>query len=46
MTQTGLVCDSCGAQAHSTAKFCSECGTRLAQATEHEGHLARAEAMP
>ena len=33
LTQTGLVCASCGAQSSSTAKFCSECGTPLNQAT-------------
>jgi adenylate cyclase len=30
----GLVCASCGAQASRTAKFCGECGTRLAPATQ------------
>jgi adenylate cyclase len=30
----GLFCGSCGAQSSPTAKFCSECGTRLAQATQ------------
>jgi class 3 adenylate cyclase len=29
-----LFCGSCGAQASPTAKFCSECGTLLAQATQ------------
>jgi class 3 adenylate cyclase len=33
LTQTGLVCGSCGAQSSPTAKFCSECGTPLNQAT-------------
>ncbi|MGO9157104.1 adenylate/guanylate cyclase domain-containing protein [Mycobacterium sp.] len=33
MTQIGLVCGSCGAQSSPTAKFCSECGTPLNQAT-------------
>jgi adenylate cyclase len=33
LTQTGLVCGSCGAQSSPAAKFCSECGTRLTQAT-------------
>ena len=30
----GLICGSCGAQFSPTAKFCGECGTRLAQATQ------------
>ena len=34
LTATGLVCGSCGAQSSPTAKFCSECGTRLTQATQ------------
>ncbi|OBH90205.1 cyclase [Mycobacterium sp. E2733] len=33
MTQTGLVCGSCGAQSSPVAKFCSECGTALNEAT-------------
>jgi adenylate cyclase len=33
LTATGLVCGSCGALCSPTAKFCSECGTRLTQAT-------------
>ncbi len=33
-TTTGLICGSCGAQSGPTAKFCGECGTRLAQATQ------------
>src|SRR6476469_6526353 len=31
---TGLFCGSSGAQSSPTAKFCGECGTRLAQATQ------------
>ena len=34
LTATGLLCGSCGAQSHATAKFCSECGTPLKQATQ------------
>ena len=34
LTATGLYCGSCGAQSSPTAKFCSECGTRLTQATQ------------
>src|ERR1700756_122342 len=30
-TATELVCGSCGAHSSPTAKFCSECGARLAQ---------------
>ena len=30
----GLSCGSCGAQLGATAKFCSECGTPVAQATQ------------
>jgi class 3 adenylate cyclase len=29
-----LICGSCGAQSSPTAKFCGECGARLAQATQ------------
>jgi class 3 adenylate cyclase len=29
-----LICGSCGTQSSPTAKFCSECGTRLTQATQ------------
>jgi class 3 adenylate cyclase len=29
-----LICGPCGAQSSPTAKFCSECGTRLTQATQ------------
>jgi adenylate cyclase len=32
LTAAELSCGSCGAQVGATAKFCSECGTRLAQA--------------
>jgi class 3 adenylate cyclase len=35
MTRTGLICGSCGAQLSPSAKFCSECGMRLALASEH-----------
>jgi class 3 adenylate cyclase len=31
---TELFCGSCGAQSSPTAKFCSECGTRLTRATQ------------
>jgi class 3 adenylate cyclase len=31
---TGLACGSCGALSSTTAKFCSECGTPLNQATQ------------
>jgi adenylate cyclase len=34
LTATGPLCGSCGAQSSPTAKFCSECGTRLTQATQ------------
>jgi class 3 adenylate cyclase len=34
LTATGLFCGSCGAQSSPIAKFCSECGTRLTQATQ------------
>ena len=34
LTATGLVCGSCGAQSSPTAKFCSECGMPLKQATQ------------
>jgi adenylate cyclase len=34
LTATGLFCGSCGAQSHATARFCSECGTPLKQATQ------------
>ena len=34
LTTTQLICGSCGAQSNPTAKFCGECGTRLAQATQ------------
>ena len=33
LTATRLFCGSCGAQSSPTAKFCSECGTRVASAT-------------
>jgi adenylate cyclase len=33
LTATGLACGSCGAESSPTAKFCSECGARLTQAT-------------
>src|SRR6201997_1254207 len=33
-TATELVCGSCGAQSSPTAKFCSECGTRLTQVSQ------------
>src|SRR5204862_1597718 len=29
---TALICASCGAQGSSSARFCSDCGTRLAEA--------------
>jgi class 3 adenylate cyclase len=35
LTAAGLSCAACGAQLGATAKFCSECGTPIAQATEH-----------
>jgi adenylate cyclase len=34
LTATGLFCVSCGAQSSPTAKFCSECGTRLTHANQ------------
>jgi class 3 adenylate cyclase len=34
LTETGLFCGSCGAQSSLAAKFCSECGTPLEQATQ------------
>ena len=34
MTATGPFCDSCGAQSSTTAKFCSECGKPLTQASQ------------
>jgi class 3 adenylate cyclase len=34
LTATELFCRSCGAQSGPTAKFCGECGTPLAQATQ------------
>jgi adenylate cyclase len=34
LTATELFCGSCGAQSSPTAKFCSECGTLLVQATQ------------
>jgi class 3 adenylate cyclase len=34
LTATRPVCVSCGAQSGPTAKFCSECGARLTQATQ------------
>ena len=34
LTATGLLCGSCGAQSSPAAKFCSECGTPLKQATQ------------
>jgi class 3 adenylate cyclase len=34
LTATGLLCGSCGAQSSPTAKFCSECGMPLKQATQ------------
>jgi hypothetical protein len=34
LTATGLLCGSCGAQSSPTAKFCSDCGTPLTQATQ------------
>ncbi len=34
LTATGRVCDSCGVQSGPTAKFCSECGARLAQGSQ------------
>jgi adenylate cyclase len=34
LTATGLVCDSCGAPSSPTANFCSDCGARLAQASQ------------
>jgi adenylate cyclase len=33
LAASGLVCGSCGAESSPTAKFCSECGARLTQAT-------------
>jgi adenylate cyclase len=33
LTQTGLVCASCGAQSSPTAKFCSECGAPVTKTT-------------
>ena len=35
LTATAPVCGSCGAPAGPMAKFCSECGARLAQGTGH-----------
>ena len=35
LTGAGLSCAACGAQLGATAKFCSECGTSVAQVTEH-----------
>ncbi len=34
MTSSGLFCGACGAESTPTAKFCSQCGTRLTQATQ------------
>jgi adenylate cyclase len=34
LTVTGLACGSCGALSSTTAKFCSECGTPVNQATQ------------
>ena len=34
LTAAGLSCGSCGAQLGATAKFCSECGTPVAQVTQ------------
>ena len=34
LTAMELVCGSCGAQSSPTAKFCSECGARLTQASQ------------
>ena len=34
LTAAELPCGSCGAQSSAEAKFCSECGTRLTQATK------------
>ena len=34
LTATGLFCGSCGAQSSPPAKFCSECGTPVTQATQ------------
>jgi class 3 adenylate cyclase len=33
LTETGLVCGSCGAQSSLTAKFCSECGAPVTKTT-------------
>ena len=34
LTAVGPSCNSCGTELSATAKFCSECGARLAQATQ------------
>ena len=34
LTAAGLSCAACGAQLGATAKFCSECGTPVAQVTQ------------
>ena len=34
LAATGLSCGSCGARFGATAKFCSECGSPLTQATQ------------
>ena len=34
LTPVGSSCNSCGTELSATAKFCSECGARLAQATQ------------
>ena len=34
MTATGVICAACGTELGATAKFCSECGTPITQATQ------------